>query len=87
MQNKCVKVDVSHFLLILCKKNPANNSNYFSSKPDLRLKLQKATEEHNAREYNSRERIENLSKERDELLYLTLERANFVQVRNVSYFP
>lgn len=89
MQNKCVKVGGLHFQLSLCQKKnrPANKLNYFSLKTDLRLKLQKATEEHNTREYNSKERINNLSKERDELLYLSLERANFVQVRNVCSFP
>lgn len=56
-------------------------------KPDLRQKLQKASEEHKAREYHSKEHIKNLSKERDELLYVSLERANFVQVRIVCSFP
>ncbi|XP_075896094.1 coiled-coil domain-containing protein 89 isoform X2 [Nelusetta ayraudi] len=46
---------------------------------DLKLKLQKAAEEQNVREFNSKEHIKNLSKERDELLYLSLERGNIVQ--------
>lgn len=49
------------------------------------MKLQKATEEHNVREYNSKEHIRNLSKERDELLYITLERGNIVQVKGVRF--
>lgn len=37
------------------------------------------------REFNSKEHIKNLSKERDELLYLSLERGNIVQVKGVCF--
>ncbi|KAK5861238.1 hypothetical protein PBY51_022650 [Eleginops maclovinus] len=48
---------------------------------DLRLKLQKAEEEHALKEINMTESITNFTKEKDKLLYLSMERGKVIQAK------
>lgn len=50
---------------------------------DLKLKLQKAIEEHAAKETNMKESITSLNKEKDKLLYLSIERGRVIQVLGI----
>lgn len=52
----------------------------FSPQPDLQQKLQKAEEEYALKESNMRESITSLTKEKDKLLYLSMERGKVIQV-------
>lgn len=50
---------------------------------DLKLKLQKAIEDHAAKETNMKESITSLIKEKDKLLYLSIERGRVIQVLGI----
>lgn len=56
------------------------NMAFFLNQTDLKLKLQKAEEEQALKEVNMRESIKCLTKEKDKLLYLSMERGKVIQV-------
>lgn len=81
MLQGCVKVG-GLILSLWCIQYVYGNLKILTLSPqsDLKLKLQKANEEHAVKESNSKEHIKSLTEERDELLFLTLERGNLIQV-------
>lgn len=81
MLQRCAKVGSKY--LVFLYKHIDNTSGFkvlaFPS-TDLKLKLQKAIEEHAAKESNMKESIASLIKEKDKLLYMSIERGRVIQV-------
>lgn len=85
MLKKHVKVGGQHFIIhYYCDNTITHNNIAFCPRIELKLKQQNAEEEQNLNENNMRKSIISLTKEKDNLLTLSMERGRAIQVTEMK---